>query len=159
MPFPTRWRARRPRGPFLRPVTAGAAALVVAGMALAGCSSSSVMHMRVGQCIQKPEADTVSTVDTVDCSTPHYAEVFLIHEVEGDGEDFPGNSLINDTALSVCVQNFEAYVGKRFVSSTLDATWMIPTKDSWAQNDRSIVCLAFAMNHSKLKQSVKDSGL
>ena len=159
MPITTRWRARRPRGPFLRPVTAGAAALVVAGMALAGCSSSSVMHMRVGQCIQKPEADTVSTVDTVDCSTPHYAEVFLIHEVEGDGEDFPGNSLINDTALSVCVQNFEAYVGSNYVESSLDARWIIPNKDSWRRKERKIVCLVVDMQGGKLSQSVKNSGL
>ena len=159
MPVPTRWRARHPRDPFLRPVAACGAALVVAGMALAGCSSSSVMHMRVGQCIQKPEADTVSTVDTVDCSTPHYAEVFLIHEVEGDGEDFPGNSLINDTALSVCVQNFEAYVGSNYVESSLDARWIIPNKDSWQRKERKIVCLAVDMQGGKLNQSVKNSGL
>lgn len=159
MPVPTRWRARRPRDPFLRPVAVCGAALVVAGMALTGCSSSSVMHMRVGQCIQKPEADTVSTVDTVDCSTPHYAEVFLIHEVEGGEEDFPGDSRINDTALTVCVQNFEAYVGSNYVESSLDARWIVPNKDSWQRKERKIVCLAVDMQGGKLNQSVKNSGL
>ena len=159
MPVPTRWRARRPRDPFLRPVAVCGAALVVAGMALTGCSSSSVMHMRVGQCIQRPEADTVSTVDTVDCSTPHYAEVFLIHEVEGGEEDFPGDSRINDTALTVCVQNFEAYVGSNYVESSLDARWIVPNKDSWQRKERKIVCLAVDMQGGKLNQSVKNSGL
>lgn len=159
MPVPTRWRARRPRDPFLRPVAVCGAALVMAGMALTGCSSSSVMHMRVGQCIQKPEADTVSTVDTVDCSTPHYAEVFLIHEVEGGEEDFPGDSRINDTALTVCVQNFEAYVGSNYVESSLDARWIVPNKDSWQRKERKIVCLAVDMQGGKLNQSVKNSGL
>ena len=159
MPVPTRWRARRPRDPFLRPVAVCGAALVMAGMALTGCSSSSVMHMRVGQCIQKPEANTVSTVDTVDCSTPHYAEVFLIHEVEGGEEDFPGDSRINDTALTVCVQNFEAYVGSNYVESSLDARWIVPNKDSWQRKERKIVCLAVDMQGGKLNQSVKNSGL
>ena len=36
---------------------------------------------------------------------------------------------------------------------------MIPTKDSWAQKDRSIVCLARPLDHSKLTSSVKESGL
>ncbi len=115
------------------------------------------MHMQVGQCILRPEGQTATTIETTSCTSEHDAEVFFVTSAE-DGE-FPGESALNKFAEKQCISNFEAYVGKRFVSSTLDATWMIPTKDSWAQNDRSIVCLAFAMNHSKLKQSVKDSGL
>ena len=115
------------------------------------------MHMQVGQCILRPEGQRATTIETTSCTSEHDAEVFFVTSAE-DGE-FPGESALNKFAEKQCFSNFEAYVGKRFVSSTVDATWMIPTKDSWAQNDRLIVCLAFAMNHSKLKQSVKDSGL
>ena len=115
------------------------------------------MHMQVGQCILRPEGQTATTIETTSCTSEHDAEVFFVTSAE-DGE-FPGESALNKFAEKQCISNFEAYVGKRFVSSTVDATWMIPTKDSWAQNDRLIVCLAFAMDHSKLKQSVKDSGL
>ena len=62
-------------------------------------------------------------------------------------------------AESECISAFRDYVGSDYLTSSLDATWMIPTKDSWAQKDRLIVCLARPLNHSKLTSSVKDSGL
>ena len=135
----------------------GLVAALALAAPLAACSDTSVMHMQVGQCILRPEGQTATTIETTSCTSEHDAEVFFVTSAE-DGE-FPGESALNKFAEKQCISNFEAYVGKRFVSSTLDATWMIPTKDSWAQNDRSIMCLAFAMDHSKLKQSVKDSGL
>ena len=137
-----------------------AAVAVLAAAPLAACSDSSVMHMRVGQCILLPEdksATTATTLEKTSCTREHDAEVFAVASAP-DG-DFPGAEALNRQAETDCISAFDAYVGSDYLISTLDATWMIPTKDSWAQNDRSIVCLAFAMNHSKLKQSVKDSGL
>ena len=124
---------------------------------LAACSDSSVMHMRVGQCIVLPEGETATTVETTGCTREHDAEVYFV--TSADDGDFPGEVELNKQAESVCVANFEDYVGSSYLSSSLDATWMIPTKDSWAQNDRSIVCLARPLDHSKLTQSVKESGL
>ena len=124
---------------------------------LAACSDSSVMHMRVGQCIVLPEGETATTVETTGCTREHDAEVFYV--TSADDGDFPGEVELNKQAESVCIANFEDYVGSSYLSSSLDATWMIPTKDSWAQNDRSIVCLARPLDHSKLTQSVKESGL
>lgn len=124
---------------------------------LAACSDSSVMHMRVGQCIVLPEGETATTVETTGCTREHDAEVFYV--TSADDGDFPGEVELNKQAESVCIANFEDYVGSSYLSSSLDATWMIPTKDSWAQNDRSIVCLARPLDHSKLTSSVKESGL
>ena len=138
--------------------TAAVAALL--GAPLAACSDSSVMHMRVGQCILLPEdksATTATTIDKTSCTREHDAEVFYMTSVD-DG-DFPGEAALNNAAEKVCISNFKDYVGSHYVTSTLDATWMLPTKDSWAQNDRSITCLARLLDHSKLTKSVKDSGL
>ena len=124
---------------------------------LAACSDSSVMHMRVGQCIVLPEGETATTVETTGCTREHDAEVFYV--TSADDGDFPGEVELNKQAESVCIANFEDYVGSSYLSSSLDATWMIPTKDSWAQKDRSIVGLARPLDHSKLTSSVKESGL
>ena len=123
---------------------------------LTACSDSS-MHMQVGQCILLPEEKTATTVETTNCTSEHDAEVFYMTSVD-DG-DFPGEAALNNAAEKVCISNFKDYVGSHYVTSTLDATWMLPTKDSWAQNDRSITCLARLLDHSKLTKSVKDSGL
>ena len=138
--------------------TAAVAALL--GAPLAACSDSSVMHMRVGQCILLPEdksATTATTLEKTSCTREHDAEVFAVASAL-DG-DFPGTEALNRQAETDCISAFDAYVGSDYLTSTLDATWMIPTKDSWAQNDRSIVCLARPLDHSKLTQSVKESGL
>ena len=73
--------------------------------------------------------------------------------------DFPGADELNRQAESMCISAFDEYVGADYLTSSLDATWMIPTKDSWAQKDRTIVCLARPLDHSKLTSSVKESGL
>ena len=72
---------------------------------------------------------------------------------------FQGADALNKQAESECISTFGDYVGSDYLTSSLDATWMIPTKDSWAQKDRLIVCLVRPLNHSKLTSSVKDSGL
>ena len=138
--------------------TAAVAALL--GAPLAACSDSSVMHMRVGQCILLPEdksATTATTLEKTSCTREHDAEVFAVASALDGG--FPGAEALNRQAETDCISAFDAYVGSDYLTSTLDATWMIPTKDSWAQNDRSIVCLARPLDHSKLTRSVKESGL
>ena len=138
--------------------TAAVAALL--GAPLAACSDSSVMHMRVGQCILLPEdksATTATTLEKTSCTREHDAEVFAVASAP-DG-DFPGAEALNRQAETDCISAFDAYVGSDYLTSTLDATWMIATKDSWVQNDRSIVCLARPLDHSKLTRSVKESGL
>ena len=147
----------RPFRAPLRALAAGAAAASLGAIALAGCSTASVMHMSIGQCIQQPESEQVSTVETVDCSKPHDAEVFFLHKVEGD--DYPGQESLGSTAEQVCVGAFQAYVGKSFEESSLDATWFVPTTKSWSQNDHEIVCMITDMQGGKLNQSVKNSGL
>ena len=130
-----------------------AAVVALAAAPLAACSDSSVMHMRVGQCILLPEDKSAKT----SCTREHDAEVFALASAP-DG-DFPGAEALNRQAETECISAFDAYVGSDYLTSSLDATWMIPTKDSWAQNDRSIVCLARPLDHSKLTSSVKESGL
>mgnify|MGYP001739776163 CR=1 FL=1 len=124
---------------------------------LAACSDTSVMHMQVGQCILLPEEKTATTVETTNCTSEHDAEVFHIDTV-ADG-DFPGADELNRQAESMCISAFDEYVGADYLTSSLDATWMIPTKDSWAHKDRTIVCLARPLDHSKLTRSVRDSGM
>ena len=79
---------------------------------LAACSDSSVMHMRVGQCILLPEGSeetTATTLETTGCTHEHDAEVFHIDTV-ADG-DFPGADELNRQAESMCISAFDEYVG------------------------------------------------
>lgn len=103
-----------------------AAALGIVTAPLAGCSDSSVRHMRVGQCIRLPHEETATTVETTGCAREHDAEVF--HVTSAPDGDFPGADTLNKQAETECISAFDEYVGTDYLTSSLDATWMIPTK-------------------------------
>ena len=107
--------------------------------------------MRVGQCIRLPHEETATTVETTGCAREHDAEVF--HVTSAPDGDFPGADTLNKQAETECLPAFDEYVGTDYLTSSLDATWMIPTKDPWAPKDRSIVFLALSLAHSNLPSS------
>ena len=140
----------------------GSGAFAISAVALmAGCSSSSVLDLKVGDCIQLPNTKTAVTIDHTSCSEEHQGEVSAIVETSPNGADdaFPGDSELNLQAEEACVSSFTAYVGSDYVTSSLDVSWLVPTEQSWKDGDRHIACVVYAQGDQKLTQSVKDSNL
>lgn len=140
----------------------GAGAFAVSAVALmAGCSSSSVLDLKVGDCIQLPNTKTAVTIDRTSCSEEHRGEVSAVVETSPNGADdaFPGDSELNSQAEEACVSSFTDYVGSDYVTSSLDVSWLVPTEQSWKDGDRHIACVVYAQGDQKLTQSVKDSNL
>lgn len=140
----------------------GAGAFAVSAVALmAGCSSSSVLDLKVGDCIQLPNTKTAVTIDHTSCSEEHQGEVSAIVKTNPNGADdtFPGDSELNSQAEEACVSSFTGYVGSDYVTSSLDVSWLVPTEQSWKDGDRHIACVVYAQGDQKLTQSVKDSNL
>lgn len=81
------------------------------------------------------------------------------HGPAGRGRGLPREQALSAQAETACVDSFEGYVGAPYLSSNLDVTWLTPTQSSWAEGDRTIVCLVHAMDAQTLTSSVKDSGL
>ncbi|MDC4232307.1 septum formation family protein [Actinomyces sp. B33] len=131
--------------------------LAAAAAGIAGCSNASVLSLDVGDCLHLPESNSVVTVATTPCSDPHQAEVSTV--VGLDDGDFPGDAALNSRAETACVDGFQDYVASPYVSSALDVTWLVPTRESWAQGDRQIICLVRTMDAETLTRSVKGSGL
>lgn len=140
----------------------GSGAFTISAVALmAGCSSSSVLDLKVGDCIQLPNTKTAVTIDHTSCSEEHQGEVSAIVETSPNGADdaFPGDSELNSQAEEACVSSFTDYVGSDYVTSSLDVSWLVPTEQSWKDGDRHIACVVYAQGDQKLTQSVKDSNL
>lgn len=146
--------------------------LAVASVALiaAGCSST-VFDLETGNCLNFPEGTDLnqgfelSTVDIVECSESHQAEVVGTQlvtssdfpDVEEDA--FPGQAALEEKANDACLSAFEEYVGTDYDSSELDLYPLTPTAESWDKaNDRAIVCVAVNMNN-EVSESFKDSGI
>ena len=137
--------------------TLAIATIGVASVALAGCSvigniigggtttpgegeDTDVFTIRVGDCLNDGGVQgEVSSVRAVDCSELHDSEAYA--SVIVDDGDFPGDSALNDQAISDCSTEFGSFVGLDYDSSELDFSYYYPTEESWGQGDREILCL------------------
>jgi hypothetical protein len=127
----------------IRVTAALSAAVVVAG--LAGCSSTSVLSLNVGDCLRSAELSggQVSDVATVPCSEAHDAEVFA--ELSLPDGAYPGLEAVRTAAEDFCLPEFTEWAGITYLDSGLDVYPLLPTQDSWTgEDDRVILCIAVA---------------
>jgi hypothetical protein len=123
--------------------------------------SLDAFKMRVGDCFDDgsaftDESNDVDSVPGVPCSKPHDNEVYAVFDVTMAG--FPGEGMA-EMAQEACVERFEAFVGKDYESSSLDVAMLYPSRESWAQNDREVVCAVYDLDAKKLTGSVKGLAL
>ncbi|MEG9227128.1 septum formation family protein [Aeromicrobium sp. Sec7.5] len=138
-------------------------AIAVAGLILSACSDTtteterdesgevternddaSVFEIQVGDCYNFPDdsatSSEVETLSAVPCADPHQAEAY--HEVELEGDEFPGTPAVEEQADAECLAEFETFVGAAYDTSTLEFTYLAPTEASWDQlDDRLVSCL------------------
>lgn len=129
------------------------AALIAGGLLLAGCSggprdgsgqvtapvSVDTYSIQVGDCVGKLETESATRLQLVPCAQEHYWEAFGAGTLTG--EAFPGTSGVQDQAEQICTTALEPFLGISAKKSKFELRFLTPTKDSWAQNDRAVVCL------------------
>lgn len=110
----------------------------------------SVFDLNIGDCFDDPEDNAeglVSDLALIPCDEPHDNEVFaLVDYPAEDGEAFPGDDAIETFADEECLPIFEDYVGLPYDESVLLFAPVKPTADTWADGDREIVCLLYAVD-------------
>ena len=120
-----------------------------------------VVDATTGQCFDEAAdlgaISQLAVVTEVSCAAPHDYEVFADFAVDIDGDaPFPGSSPIQDEAAATCPVSFEAYTGRAYNRAGPElyaAMW--PTEESWnTADDRTILCVAFAVDGSKLEGSI-----
>lgn len=126
--------------------------------AIVGEGSVDAFNVQVGDCFNDVESfDEISSVPGVPCTEPHDNETFAVFDVRV--ESFPAEEAMGELAYSSCMEHFESFVGKDYESSSLEITTMYPSTESWAQDDREVVCAVFDMDANKLVGSAKGRGL
>jgi len=120
--------------------------------------SIGAFNVRVGDCFNDVTSfDEVSSVPGVPCSEPHDNETYAVFDV--GVASYPEGEGMSELAFTSCMERFEAYVGKDYESSSLDITTMFPSEQSWAQDDREVICAVYDMNAGKLVGTAKGSAL
>ena len=111
--------------------------------------------MHVGDCFDDGSTfddDNVDSVPGVPCSNPHDNEVYAVYDVAS--ASFPGEGMA-DMAHEGCLARFQAFVGNDYESSSLDIATLYPSRESWQQSDREVVCAVYDVDAKKLTGSVK----
>jgi hypothetical protein len=129
---------------------------VSAAMMAAAPDGSLVSDLRVGQCYQQPKDEQFPWVELLSCPQPHDAEVFAI--VPLGGQVLPAETALEQLADNACAAQFRSYVGVAPEASRLDFDWWAPTKTSWADGDRTVVCALGNADSSRLVGSMHGIG-
>ncbi|MCQ1954624.1 septum formation family protein [Arthrobacter sp. zg-Y238] len=157
-------KTARARGLVLPVLLAG---LLTGCAGLLGSDGTGYADLKAGDCFTNPSTESgaeneevveVVEVDLIPCDEPHQQEVFFVSEMSGG--DYPGEGVLDLNAKNVCTEEFEGYVGSTVEETTLIAGYIIPTPESWDQeNDRAIMCTLGDTTGEEVSESYKDSGL
>lgn len=121
-----------------------------------------VMTLQVGDCFDDAAEfeEVVFTVAAVPCSEAHDNEVYSIIPVTVPGPAFPGVTELQDFAYEACVGTpFSDYVGIDYLDSALEVFSFTPTEESWDGGDRSVTCVLYKLDLTKLVGTARGSGL
>ncbi len=115
-------------------------AVAVVFAALSPDRTVSARDVKVGDCFANtPSGDHVSWVDTTSCDRPHSAEVVAVLRMpEGP---FPDDSVFSDYRQR-CRDALSSYSSTAMQDPNVDLAVMPPSRQSWAQWDRDMVCIA-----------------
>ena len=90
-----------------------------------------------GTCYQDPDADTVFTVDTVDCSQPHTSQAMAT--LEYDGATFPGQDALFAFADEGCFDPISRVIVDDFPDDLLLEYW-VPDEFAWKDGIHHVIC-------------------
>jgi hypothetical protein len=151
--------------------------VAAAGLMLAGCSllgnvtdvvggsddntdtgtEDDVFALVPGDCFnEETDAETISTVDIVECDVPHKWEAF--ESIQMTDAEYPGEEATQSQADTACNDPFTTYVGLTYDESIYDYSFYYPTQETWDDpqlQDREILCLAKADDDSDITGSLK----
>ncbi|MGP9722789.1 septum formation family protein [Corynebacterium sp. AOP40-9SA-29] len=114
--------------------------------------------LAIGDCVaDMGQLEGTGDIDLVDCAEPHAGEVFAQADIAGKTL-FPGNEQLGEEAGGICGGDaFTTYVGLDYASSGLDVVTMMPSKESWAQEDRTVTCVVTDPNLDEIDGSLEQS--
>ncbi|MDA8075798.1 MAG: septum formation family protein [Actinomycetota bacterium] len=151
----------------LRSAAAGVV-VVLAGLTGGACSLigtsdgshlESVFKLQVGQCLVPPKKvqAELNSIEVVSCSTPHTQQVYALAQ-DHAGSTYPAPTKLDAFANAACLDHFASFDGIPYQQSKLYFTYLLPSVRSWADGDRTVVCVAETVGRP-LTKSLKGAKL
>lgn len=110
--------------------------------------ATSVEDLSVGDCFKDPGTESISEVDTVDCTEPHGYEMFATVILVGDNGSWPGDFELFEEAYDACLEPFLTYTGLSLDDTGYmwEYTPFIPLQESWAEGGRDALCTLYQVD-------------
>lgn len=106
--------------------------------------------VRVGDCFQEPDADTIDALDELPCSQVHDDQIFHIYQMKPG--PYPGDDAAYQSAMGECHKAFATHVDKD-AADVITADAITPAKSSW-EYDRSVLCYLYRLDGGQLDRSL-----
>ena len=146
--FQIRGRHQRGRGLAIAALVVSAAwiAIITSVIAYGLSTRGKTVHatdLTTGDCIKHTyESELPASVTRVRCDRPHYGEVFAVETLPADAP-YPAEQPATAFA-DECGSKFFDYAPNSPEGPTFRVAVAYPTADSWANGERSVVCVAIS---------------
>lgn len=114
-----------------------------------------LQNLAPGDCFDAADAETITEIDAGPCTEPHEYEAFHVTTVSGD--TFPSRAQLEETFTAECLPAFETYVGVPYQDSEIYAEMITPSEESWADGDRTVVCILYEPENTQLTASLRNA--
>lgn len=102
---------------------------------------SDVFSLRVGDCVEEPDVDSVSDVRLVPCSGDYDMQIF--GTFDQPGVEYTSDDVLRAQGEAGCENAFAPAIGIAYTDSILEFHVLVPSEISWHHGDRTILCAAY----------------
>jgi hypothetical protein len=134
--------------------TEGSGAGSPAATATATATPVYVDDLRPGDCVNGTDEAELTTVDVVPCADPHEGEVYAVFDLAG--RTWPGVDTANQQASAGCESRQESYVDPAELDIGVDFYFVVPSEETWTEEDDRLVVCWFESTGDPLTGSVRD---
>ncbi|MDO5053552.1 MAG: septum formation family protein [Pseudoclavibacter sp.] len=117
---------------------------------------ASYYDLEIGSCFDLPNKSAADVLLYESCDTPHAHEVF--HRMRLPDDQPPEGTAFNAFVSRECRGAFAGYVGTEPRLSHLGFSAVVPSRASWEEGDREVLCLLEAITDRELVGSARGSG-
>ena len=127
-----------------------------------GPGPTTAFTLKAGDCFDIPSDTQVGDIATIDCSTPHDAEVFMAGAVLTPSPSdaaagppaYPGDAGIGQWVAANCGGNTQAlYLGAHTQAlPNIVVGYFFPDANAWTRGERQVTCYLHTPDGSKLNE-------
>jgi hypothetical protein len=101
--------------------------------------SLNIFALHLGDCLNNPNVQSVSSVAAVPCTQPHNAQVFAQFDATGSG--YPGATALTRQSTNSCNSRVNGNLDRSKITGTMSIRFIFPLAGSWALGHRIVSCL------------------